>query len=347
MSESRREAQLNRWAVSALSRHNVDVPSTFSLTRVSDDASFRRYFRGTIDGASYIFVDAPPAQEDSKPFVDVASRLASHGLNAPRVIEADLSDGFMMLSDLGDEVYLTHVAGGSETTIEALYEDAFDSLVRMQKIPAGDLPAYDERVLREEMDLFPDWFLESQLDITLTEEDRHLLEEVFSLMVDNALAQPAVFVHRDYHSRNLMVMRHRNPGILDFQDAVSGPLTYDLVSLLKDCYIRFPESRVRRWVEEYRDRAVHEGLLSSSVSASTFQRWFDLMGLQRHLKCAGIFSRLHLRDGKARYLADIPLVVDYIHEVCRRYPELTSLGSWVDDRVVPLLLARSEFPVET
>lgn len=347
MSESRREAQLNRWAVSALSRRNLDVPSTFALTRVSDDASFRRYFRGTIAGESYIFVDAPPAHEDSKPFVDVASRLAAHGLNAPRVLEVDLAAGFMMLSDLGDEVYLAHVTGGSEATIETLYQDAFVSLVRMQSIPPGDLPAYDERLLREEMELFPDWFLERQLDMTLTEEDHNLLEVVFSLMVDNALAQPAVFVHRDYHSRNLMVTGQHNPGILDFQDAVSGPLTYDLVSLLKDCYIRFPDSRIRRWVEEYRDRAVHEGLVSSSVSVSTFQRWFDLMGLQRHLKCAGIFSRLHLRDGKARYLADIPLVVDYIHEVCCRYSELALLGSWIDDRVVPLLGARSEFPVGT
>lgn len=347
MSNSGRETQLNRWAVRALSRHNVDVPATFSLSRVSDDASFRRYFRGIIGGESYIFVDAPPAQEDSQPFVDVAARLISHGLNAPRVIEADLADGFMMLSDLGDEVYLSYVVEGNESTVERLYSDALASLIQMQKISAGDLPAYDELRLREEMNLFPDWFLGSQLDMSLADGDRDLLEDVFTLMIDNARAQPEVFVHRDYHSRNLMVTPHHNPGILDFQDAVSGPLTYDLVSLLKDCYIRFPPSRVGRWVDEYRGLAIRENLLSSSVSDTTFRRWFDLMGLQRHVKCAGIFSRLHLRDGKPRYLGDIPLVIDYIHEVCRRYPELAPFGVWLDDRVTPLLRARPEFAAET
>lgn len=349
MSDSVREAQLNRWAVAALSRHDVAVPASFALRRVSDDASFRRYFRARVGERSWIFVDAPPRDEDSEPFVQVAGRLGAHGLNVPRVIDADLAAGFMMLSDLGDDLYLDHVreyeTADKEPTVERLYADALSSLVQIQKIPATDLPAYDDRLLRQEMDLFPDWFLAEQLGMVLDEEERDLLMQIYALLIDNALAQPAVLVHRDYHSRNLMVTPQHNPGILDFQDAVCGPVTYDLVSLLKDCYLRFPTSRVHSWMEDYRSLAIQEGLVVASVSTATFKRWFDLMGLQRHLKCAGIFSRLHLRDGKPRYLGDIPLVVDYIREVCDQYRELAPFGIWMNERVVPFLEAGSEFTV--
>lgn len=335
--------------MTALSRHDVAVPSSFSLRRVSDDASFRRYFRAKIGERSWIFVDAPPEEEDSEPFVQVAARLGAHGLNVPRVIDADLAAGFMMLSDLGDDLYLDHVReyekADNELAVERLYADAFSSLVRIQKIPAIDLPAYDDRLLRQEMDLFPEWFLAEQLGMALDEKEFDLLMQVSELLIDNALAQPVVLVHRDYHSRNLMVTSRQNPGILDFQDAVYGPVTYDLVSLLKDCYVRFPASRIHKWVEDYRYLAIQEGIVAPSISSATFKRWFDLMGLQRHLKCAGIFSRLHLRDGKARYLGDVPLVVDYIREVCDQYGELAPFRIWMNERVVPLLEADPEFTV--
>lgn len=345
MSNAVREAQLNDWAAAMLARHDVTVPGSFRLSRASDDASFRRYFRATVGDRSFIFVDAPPELEDSGPFVDIAGRLGAAGLNAPGVWEADLEAGFMMLSDLGDRLYLTEVTEHPEK-LDPLYDDALQALVGMQKISVEGLPVYDEALLREEMSLFPDWFLGRQLGITLDQRERESLARVFRLMVDNARAQPRAFVHRDYHCRNLMVTETANPGIIDFQDAVDGPVTYDLVSLLRDCYIRFAPDYIDRRVEACRAALIEAGLLDGGVTPAQFRRWFDLMGLQRHLKCAGIFSRLHLRDGKARYLTDIPLVVNYIIEVGHAYDELAEFASWLEESIVPLLRSRLEFAVE-
>lgn len=345
MSKDSREARLNEWARQTLASRNVPVPEDFRLARASDDASFRRYFRayGGEGEESYIFVDAPPEQEDSRPFLDVAARLLRQGLNAPRVFEADLESGFMMLSDLGNDLYLSALEGADQSVIDGLYEDAFESLVRIQQIPVEGLPLYDETLLRQEMNLLPDWFLGRQLAMPMDVAEKEMLEQVFRLLVANATDQPTVFVHRDYHSRNLMVTRRNNPGILDFQDAVAGPVTYDLVSLLRDCYIRFPREQVYEWVESFRGRLVEAEQLSPSISSSTFRKWFDLMGLQRHIKCAGIFSRLNMRDGKPRYLADIPLVVSYMLEVAGEYPALADFAEWIDERILPRMKAQPEF----
>jgi len=310
------------------------VDAGFALKSASDDASFRRYFRGVVGDQGFIFVDAPPDQEDSRPFVQVADMLRSAGLNAPMIHASDLERGFMMLTDFGDRLYFDALGSGDDA-VDALYGDALDSIVRMQAIGSpGTLPPYDESLLREEMSLFTDWLLPRQLGLEVRTDERRAIEEVFRLMVTSALAQPAAFVHRDYHCRNLMIVEQGNPGIIDFQDAVVGPVTYDLVSLLKDCYHRFPPARVSRWVEAFRLRLVDDRL-TGITSSDEFVRWFDLMGMQRHIKVAGIFSRLNLRDGKPRYLADIPLVVDYIVEVCDRYEELNGFGAWLRSRVLP------------
>lgn len=345
MSKDRREARLNEWARQMLARRKIPLPEGFRLARASDDASFRRYFRARRGEGeeSYIFVDAPPEQEDSRPFLDVAARLRRQALNAPRVFEADLESGFMMLSDLGNDLYLSVVESADRSVIDGLYEDAFESIARMQQIPVEGLPHYDETLLRQEMNLLPDWFLGRQLAMPMDAAEEELLEQVFRVLVANANDQPTVFVHRDYHSRNLMVTRRNNPGILDFQDAVAGPVTYDLVSLLRDCYIRFPKEQVYEWVESFRVRLVEAEQPGPSVSSSTFRKWFDLMGLQRHIKCAGIFSRLNIRDGKPRYLADIPLVVSYMREVAAEYPELSRFADWIDEKILPRMKAQPEF----
>lgn len=324
--DSRRSA-LDAWALGRLEDRGLKLPGDFHLQPASDDASFRRYFRYCGD-PSFIFVDAPPTWEDSSLFIAIAALLTAAGLNAPEVFEHDLDSGFMMLKDLGEDLYFDKLSDADQ--IEPLYQDAFVALAKMQQISAIVDP-YDEVLLQEEMSLFPDWFLSRQLGIDCAPD---MLQEVFSLMVANASNQPQVFVHRDYHCRNLMVSQP-NPGIIDFQDAVIGPITYDLVSLLKDCYHKFPVDQIERWVMEYRARVVLAGQLEASVSESTFLRWFDLMGFQRHLKCAGIFSRLNLRDGKPGYLADIPLVLQYLLEVCERYTELNSFGFWLQEVVLP------------
>lgn len=315
-----RRYQLERWAARQLNIPQLED----GLSAISDDASFRRYFRSA--GQPYVFVDAPPDKEDSRPFVEVSELLLSAGINAPRVKAVDLELGFMMLTDLGDTLYLDDTRDASR--IPALYSDAIAALNKMHTIDA-DLPPYDEKLLRDEMQLFVDWFLEKQLQLDLTPEETSLVEAVFDVMVDSAMQQPQVFVHRDYHCRNLMVTSDNNPGVLDFQDAVFGPVTYDLVSLFKDCYFQFERSEVVAWVETFRD-----GMRPQTVDAQSFLKWFDFMGLQRHLKCAGIFSRLNLRDSKPRYLDDIPLVLSYISEVTKLYPELESFGAWFDLKVL-------------
>ena len=331
-----REIALNDWAREMLARSGVTVKDDFRLFPASDDASFRRYFRGVVGEGSFIFVDAPPDREDSRPFVQVAGLLREAGLSAPEVLQKDLAQGFMMLTDFGDRLYLEQVESAAPQ-VEALYRDAVEGIVSMQRLgsPAG-LPFYSEVLLREEMNLFTDWLLPGQLALDISSKEERLIADVFDLMVENALEQPAAFVHRDYHSRNLMILDQGNPGILDFQDAVVGPVTYDLVSLLRDCYHRFPPTMVADWVETFRLRLIDEQMLGK-VSPNAFMRWFDLMGMQRHIKVAGIFSRLNLRDGKPRYLADIPRVVSYISEVCGRYEELRAFGRWLDRRIVPEL----------
>ena len=315
MTLSLREQARLAWAQAALGDPGA------RLERASADASFRSYWRTQSGGRSWIVMDAPPDREDIGPWLDIAGRLVKAGLHAPEVRAADASEGFVLMADLGDRLYLPEL---DEAHADALYADALDALLAMQaKVPADDLPAYDELRLVVEMELMPEWFLGRHLGFDIQCEHWDVIELAMRALVDNAQRQEQVFVHRDYHSRNLLVCPGANPGILDFQDAVRGPITYDLVSLLRDCYIQWPEQRVQAWAEGYRQRLVAAGL--THVDEATFRRGFDLMGLQRHLKVLGIFCRLWYRDGKAGYLKDLPLVWEYTRSVGLRYPETAPL----------------------
>ena len=334
---SREQARLD-WTRAALG----DAAAT--LERASADASFRSYWRTRSAGRTRIVMDAPPDREDVGPWLDIARRLAAAGLLAPKVEAADPAQGFILMSDLGDALYLPAL---DDASVDRLYGEALDALLRMQSgIDAGDLPAYDEARLVAEMELMPKWFLERHLGFASDCGQWDAVEVAFRALVDNATRQDQAFVHRDYHSRNLLIAAAHveagadghdgkadrgmpGPGILDFQDAVRGPVTYDLASLLRDCYIAWPEHRVYDWAEQYRVRLVHAGL--TRVDAPTFRRGFDLMGLQRHIKVLGIFCRLWYRDGKAGYLNDLPLVWRYVREVGARYDETTPLIRLIED----------------
>ena len=304
------------------------------IAPASADASFRRYFRVWRGEQTWVAMDAPPGKEDLAPYIRVAGILAGVGVNAPRVVGRDLGRGFLLLTDLGSRQYLEALRGGEDA--DRLYRDAIAALLRMQAGTGqalASLPPYDAALLRQEMELFPDWFLERHLGIEVGPAERALLEGQFALLERAALAQPQVFVHRDYHSRNLMVCAD-NPGVLDFQDACVGAISYDLVSLLKDCYIAWPRERVLGWLREYREAAAGAGLPLPGDQGD-FVRAFDLVGLQRHLKVLGIFCRLWYRDGKRGYLSDLPLVLDYALAVTGREPALQYLDRLLQERVVP------------
>ena len=287
------------------------------------------------DGRSFIVMDAPPENEDCLPFLRVAGYLESMRLNAPRVLEVNLDDGFLLLSDLGSRPYLAELQQAPDSA-PALYDDAIRALLRMQRRGAAfqnHLPPYDEKLLRFELSLFHDWLCGTHLGIEFTESEEAWWQVLCDQLVANAQDQPQVFVHRDYHSRNLMVADDNSPGILDFQDAVEGPLTYDLVSLLKDCYVKWPAAQIWEWALDF-----YKGLdaaLRESIDEAQFRRYFELMGVQRHLKAAGIFARLNHRDGKPVYLGDVPRTLSYIVDVAPRYPELAQLVSLIEERVLP------------
>ena len=308
--------------------------SEYTLNPASADASFRRYFRVAREGESWIVMDAPPHREDSRPFITIAKLFLDAGLNVPEVIDVDLEQGYLLLSDLGSEPYL---AALDDSSVDRLYGDALGALVAIQTCrPAqGSLPDYDRNLLLAEQELFREWLLGKHLGITLTAAQSAMCDNVFERLADNALEQPQVCVHRDYHSRNLMVTTRNNPGILDFQDAVTGAVTYDLVSLLRDCYIAWPRERVEDWALGYQELALQSGILREThEDPAQFLRWFDLMGVQRHLKAAGIFARLNHRDGKPGYLADIPRTLGYVTEVAGRYGELAAFGEFVQQAVI-------------
>lgn len=310
------------------------------IVPASGDASFRRYFRVFSDDDTWIAMDAPPPMEDVQRFADVAELLRTTGVTVPAVFALDASRGFMLLSDLGDVRYLDHL---SSSTADRLYRSAIEALVRFQSaidIGTCQRPHYEEALLRRELNLFREWFLEGLLGLTLSPAQTLALDRTGSLLIRSALDQPRVLVHRDYHSRNLMVRGGDQPGILDFQDAVVGPISYDLVSLLRDCYVAWPEARVDHWVGDYLAQAIQAGLLPPS-EAGRFRRWFDFMGMQRHLKAVGIFSRLNLRDGKPGYLADIPRTLDYVSGVSRRYPEFAEFAAFLDSGAVTSMIGEN------
>ncbi len=280
-------------------------------------------------------MDAPPPQEDCLPFVRVAGYLEAMNLNAPRVIDADLDRGFLLLTDLGTRLYLNELTD-NPSSAPTLYADAIGALLVMQREGAAfqaALPPYDEALLRFEMSLFHDWLCGTHLGIHLDAAGERAWQALCDMLTDNALNQPQVFVHRDYHSRNLMVSPHGNPGILDFQDAVEGPLTYDLVSLLKDCYVRWPAEDVWRWALDFYEQL--DDTLQTRIDVTLFRRYFELMGVQRHLKAAGIFARLNHRDGKPGYMADVPRTLGYIVDVGDDYEELGFVTALIKERVLP------------
>lgn len=298
-----------------------------ALSPASADASFRRYFRVTTDGGSYIVMDAPPDHEDCQPYIHVARLFRAAGANTPEILAQDLEQGFLLLTDFGNITYL-HALNADNA--DRLYRDANAALVRIQAASRpGELPEYDRERLLRELRLFPDWYLDRHLRCKLAPGQRQALEDSFEAILANNLAQPRVYVHRDWHSRNLMVT-DPNPGVLDFQDAVFGPITYDLVSLYKDAYIHWDEERVLDWVIRYWESARRAGLPVHADFAA-FYRDFEWMGVQRHIKVLGIFARLYHRDGKDGYLKDMPLVMHYLRRACERYGELHPLLRLLDD----------------
>ena len=344
-----------------------DIP--FDLAPASADASFRRYFRATFSDhrASLIVMDAPPDKENCRPFIHVAQLFGATGVNVPKVLAQDLEQGFLLLTDLGNTTYLQALYDAPISTARELYLAATDALITIQLAShENELPPYDEAVLLREMRLFPEWYIAKHIGVTLTEKQSAALENIFQRIVQNNLAQPRVYVHRDYHSRNLMVTDHpllnplpmpspqsspasgrggerekqllipageeanekgnflTCPGILDFQDALYGPITYDLASLFKDAYIKWEEAQVLDWLVIYWDKARQAGLPVHADFAD-FYRDFEWMGVQRHLKVLGIFARLYHRDGKDGYLKDLPLVMDYVRRACERYIDLKPL----------------------
>ena len=318
-----RAEQLRRWLAVTLGGGD------FSIAPASDDASFRRYFRIRRGEAqpSLVVMDAPPDKENCAPFVHAAHLLAGAGVHVPEIHAQDLEQGFLLLSDLGNTTYLDAL---DEHNVGRLYEDALDALLRIQRASRpGLLPDYGRELLEKELRLFPDWYVARQLRRELDAAQLQTLEKAFSAILDNNLAQARVFVHRDYHSRNLMVCEPC-PGILDFQDAVYGPITYDLVSLLRDAYIAWDEERVIDWAIRYWEKARAGGLPVPGDFAD-FYRDFEWMGAQRQLKVLGIFARLAFRDGKDGYLKDQPLVMSYLRRTCGRYPELAALGRLLEE----------------
>ena len=336
--DQRRE-QLRQWAARALEsgHEQVQLPplaDTLNLLALSGDAGFRRYFR-TDTNPSLIAVDSPPQRTNPKRFVALADYLRRNGIHTPLVIAADVEHGYMLLEDLGDTQLLRAL---NSESVAGLYAEVMSELLCLQQIERaeGMFPPYDRELLHMEMRLLPEWLVGKLLGREITAEEDQLLERTFAHLLDSASAQPQVLVHRDYHSRNLMLRDGERPGVVDFQDAVWGPVTYDLVSLLRDCYIRWPQEQVENWALTYAAIAIDSGVIPE-VPGETFLRWFDWMGLQRHFKVLGLFPRLFLRDGKHGYLPDLPLVIRYTLEVTDKYAELQPFSQWFREEILPLI----------
>ena len=319
--DTRREA-LSGWLAAQLRA------ARFSLEPASEDASFRRYWRARLeDGRTFVVMDAPPDKEDCRPFARVAGLLRAAGVHAPEIFAQDHGLGFLLLADLGTTTYL---AALNEDNAARLFADATEALVRWQLATRqGELPPYDEPLLRREMNLFPEWYIAQHLKIDLSLDQKRSLENIFALLVKSALAQPVVYVHRDYMPRNLMVCEP-NPGVLDFQDAVLGPITYDMVSLVRDAFISWDDERVLDWSVRYWEKA-KRAALPVVADFPEFWRAFEWMGLQRHLKVLGIFARIRHRDGKPKYLEDAPRFIGYARAVATRYRELAPLARLLDE----------------
>ncbi len=335
-----RAALLQAWLIeqaTIIEQNEATEPNasaeTAVFTPVSGDASFRRYFRLRWGNRSVIGVDAPPEKENCEPFVRIGAAMLAHGVRVPQVLARDVAGGFMMLDDFGDVLLRPQL---NAATVATFYGQAMQDLLHIQECEfSPELPAYDEPLLLREMALFPDWFLKVHLQLSLSAAEEQLLADAFTCLKDAALEQPRVTVHRDYHSRNIMVLPAGGLGHIDFQDAVHGPVTYDLVSLLRDCYVDWPVEQVYGWALAFAELLRQAGRLAADDA--TFRRWFDAMGAQRHLKAIGIFARLFHRDGKAGYLPDIPRTFGYLLHETAVTPELQAFHDWLQARVVPAL----------
>ena len=308
--------------------------SNFNLRPASEDASFRTYHRLFLKNKTFIVMDAPPEQENCKLFIKITKKLHACNVNVPVIHNVNIEEGFLLLSDLGDDLYLDKL---SDSAIYDLYSDAITALVNIQNSAnVGGLDEYDKNLLRNEMNLFTEWLIEKHLQIELKEAQRKDLIKLFDLLITNAEQQPKVFVHRDFHSRNLMVTKENNPGIIDYQDAVYGPISYDLVSILKDCYIKWPEEEINKWIDFYLNK-LYEEKSQFKINRDEFVRWFDLMGVQRHLKASGIFARLSHRDQKHNFLKDIPRTLTYIVDLKETYKELQPICAMIEESILPKL----------
>ena len=323
MQTDSRLTDLNEWIRDTLGT------SEYELTPVSGDASFRRYFRLVTKDQKYVAVDAPPEKENNQSFMNVTHLLEAEGLPVPHIFFSALDFGFFLISDFGDTLLLNIL---NEENSETLYGKALDALLLIQETSPESLPPYDKSLLQKEMQLFREWYLDRNLGISLSEDESSMLTKIFNELVKNARQQPQVFVHRDYHSRNLMYIDENYPGIIDYQDAVNGPVTYDLVSLLRDCYIQWPEEKIYTWMREYYQQLIKHNIIKD-VDVNTFTKWFDLMGTQRHLKAIGIFSRLNIRDNKPNYLQDIPRTLNYIRYIAPKYSETVPLADFITQRL--------------
>jgi len=311
----------------AWARATLAAPA-LTLAPASSDASFRSYWRAAHRGRSYVVMDSPPEREDPRPWLAIGERLAAAGIHVPRVYAHDLAQGFLLIEDLGTRLYQHEL---DEAHADALYGDAMDALLCMQaRLDWADLPPFDRRVIMQGLEVMPEWFLGRHLGHAPDAGERRTLEVAFERIAATMLEQPHRFVHRDFHSRNLLVTDRDSPGVIDFQGALAGPLTYDLASLLRDAYVAWPRRRVEAWAESYRLRLRDAGLVDAGVDRERFLRWFDLTGLQRHTRVLGQFYRLWYRDGKRGYLADVPRIYRYVVSVAAGYPELAGFAALLE-----------------
>ena len=327
--EDKREVALQAWCEA-----QTGVPQP-TLEVVSGDASFRRYFRATNGKNSLIAVDCPPGKEPMKPFLAVAEAYADAGVTVPEIIAADAEQGFMLQSDFGQILLLSklHPRNARQYYQQAL--TALPDIMSVRRTELGELPAFDKALLERELSLFKDWLLQTHMALDWSSEDEQIWQKFSQQLINNALDQPQVGVHRDFHSRNLMLLDDDRIGVIDFQDAVLGPVTYDAVSLLRDCYIEWPDDLVNELSQGLRQQLVESNQLAAQVEPQQWQQWFDWMGLQRHTKAAGIFARLAHRDHKSGYLQDVPRTLGYLQRVSANYPELSDYNQWLENRVIP------------
>jgi aminoglycoside/choline kinase family phosphotransferase len=325
-----REQQLSIWVANQL----CSAPSTIALKPIASDAGFRRYFRFAAP-SQWLAVDAPPQTEDSHQFVALARYLNEYKVNTPKILAVNETLGFLLVEDFGDELLHRQL---TPATADKLYREAFASLISLASCPDQPalIPRYNLELLRRELNIFSEWFVGALLGHPLNVTETAMLDKLFSALEQSALQQPQCLVHRDFHSRNLLIRNDNSLGVIDFQGALWGGCTYDLVSLLRDCYIRWPAAQVTAWALEYRKTAINSGLLDANIDEQTYLCWFDWLGLQRHIKVLGIFARLNLRDGKPHYLKDLPLVIRYTLEVAQAYPELKPFADWFRAKLLPL-----------